>query len=92
MKKVIIAGLCVTIGLFAISAINPIEFKLTEKEGGELFQAIEISKKAISTSSGITAAEGTATIKVLSDIQKSLAEQYQKQNPKSKPDSIKPKK
>lgn len=76
----------ITVGFTAISP-PPKKFTLNEEQAGKLFQAIEISKKAIPTSTSISALEASTALNSLQEIQKVIGDQY-----KAQTDTVKPKK
>lgn len=90
MKKTILLFASVLLlASFTASAPKPKTFTLNEEQAGKLFQAIQISMKAIPSSTGVNAAEASVAIQNLQEIQKVISEQYQAQ---AKLDSVKPKK
>jgi len=81
MKKQLTILLCV-VGAFIISATLPKKFTLNfnEEQGIKLINALEVAKKAISTSTGVSAAEASNLLQVLSPVQEELIKQYKVQD------------
>lgn len=89
MKKVSLFVLSVAalIGLASITNPKPKQFILNEEQAVKLFQAIEITKKGLPSSTSVSALEASQSLQSLQEIQKVISDQY-----KSQTDTIKPKK
>lgn len=76
------------VAMLLVSAMPIVKtFILNEEQAGKLFQAIEISKKALPTSTSISALEASTALNSLQEIQKVIGEQY-----KAQTDTVKTKK
>ena len=64
---------------------KPKTFTLNEEQANKLFQAIEISKKGLPSSTTVNALEASQSLQILQETQKLLSDQYQAQ---AKADSI----
>lgn len=82
MKKSILAICFVALISSAFQA--PKTFTLSEEEGTQLFSAIEIAKKGLPTSTGISAQEASQALTAFAGTQKILSEQYKKQSDTTK--------
>lgn len=75
MKKSILLFAAIA---FLASATPPKSFTLTEEQGTQLFQAIEVAKKAIPTSE-VPAKEASVALQIFANTQQIIGKQYQDQ-------------
>lgn len=95
--KILLVGMLLAVCFapltMAIGTSLPKKYTLNEEQGAQLFTAIEVAKKGLSTSTEVSAAEASKTIQILAGIQKVIQDQHQLQaTAEAKVDSTKVKK
>lgn len=79
------------VGTIAVCIVSyepiPKKFTLTEEQAGKLFQAIEVSKKGLPSSTSVSALEASTALQSFQEVQKVISYQYKQQT-----DTVKPKK
>lgn len=88
-KKYVIIGLgwIGSLTMVTLAFTSPKKFTLNEEQATKLFQAIEVSKKGLPSSTAVSALEASQALNSFTEIQKVIGEQY-----KAQTDTIKPKK
>jgi hypothetical protein len=77
MKKTVIIALVAIVGLCAFNTIKQKEYKLTQGQVNILFNAMQVSAKAIPVSKVISADDANTALQGLDSIARVLARQYQ---------------